>query len=304
MDGLSTPVYLVRRQGHQYWGHCDEQQWQANLYTRTFMDDPNIGKGWRMSQSSEAGIPFLNTASRFRDGSLANNLVTDFNGVGNFNENVSAIQLVCSRSRHHSLQKRPAYTRSTTQADPLTDRQLADKRATRHAAIPTIGKFMANMAEQVSVPASLIFACLARFIAQMRTALASRSPMGLGAAAREQVPITIAGHILWPPPLSTGRIDPPWVAAEGWQGFIGQNNFVEFGKTPYVPGENGGIFTGHVIYASTRPFDDPQMLVQTQWEPLVPQRHDQSLPRKEGPQSITPHANADAGGYDDDQQLG
>src|SRR4029077_440155 len=34
-------------------------------------------------------------------------------------------------------------------------------------------------------------------------------------------------------------------------------------------GENGGI-TGHVVYASTRPFDDPMMLVQTQWEPLVP----------------------------------
>ena len=29
-------------------------------------------------------------------------------------------------------------------------------------------------------------------------------------------------------------------------------------------------FTGHVVYASTRPFDDPQLLVQTQWEPLVP----------------------------------
>ena len=25
-----------------------------------------------------------------------------------------------------------------------------------------------------------------------------------------------------------------------------------------------------MVYASTRPFDDPQMLVQTQWEPLVP----------------------------------
>ena len=36
--------------------------------------------------------------------------------------------------------------------------------------------------------------------------------------------------------LSTGRIDPPWVPAEGWQAFIGQNNFIEFGKTPYVPG--------------------------------------------------------------------
>jgi hypothetical protein len=69
--------------------------------------------------------------------------------------------------------------------------------------------------------------------------------------------------------LSSGRIDPPWVGVEGWQGFPGQNNFLEFGKEPYVAGENGGI-KGHVVYASTRPFDDPQMLVQTQWEPLVP----------------------------------
>ena len=69
--------------------------------------------------------------------------------------------------------------------------------------------------------------------------------------------------------LSSGRIDPPWIGVEGWQGFPGQNNFLEFGKEPYVAGENGGI-KGHVIYASTRPFDDPQMLVQTQWEPLVP----------------------------------
>jgi hypothetical protein len=70
--------------------------------------------------------------------------------------------------------------------------------------------------------------------------------------------------------LSSGRIDNPWAGGvEGWQGFPGQNNFLEFGKEPYIAGENGGI-KGHVIYASTRPFDDPQQLVQTQWEPLVP----------------------------------
>src|SRR5207302_6772507 len=68
---------------------------------------------------------------------------------------------------------------------------------------------------------------------------------------------------------SSGRIDPPWVGVEGWQGFTGQNNFLEFGKTPYVAGETGGI-RGHVVYASTRPFDDPQLLVQTQWESLLP----------------------------------
>ena len=38
---------------------------------------------------------------------------------------------------------------------------------------------------------------------------------------------------------------------------------------PFAAGENGGI-KGHVIYASTRPFDDPALLLQLSWEPGVP----------------------------------
>ena len=69
---------------------------------------------------------------------------------------------------------------------------------------------------------------------------------------------------------STGRIDPPtWFGSYGWQGFSGQNSFVEFGKKPYADGENGGI-RGHVVYSSTRPFDDPTLLLQLSWEPLIP----------------------------------
>ena len=60
--------------------------------------------------------------------------------------------------------------------------------------------------------------------------------------------------------LSTGRIDPPWVQSYGWQGFRGQAGFLEFGKKPFAAGENGGI-RGHVVYASTRPFDDPALLL-------------------------------------------
>ncbi|HSS24111.1 MAG TPA: hypothetical protein VLL82_06855, partial [Mycobacterium sp.] len=56
---------------------------------------------------------------------------------------------------------------------------------------------------------------------------------------------------------------------EGWQGFSGQNSFIEFGKRPFGVGENGGIH-GEVIYASTRPFDDPQLLLHTSWTPDVP----------------------------------
>jgi len=69
--------------------------------------------------------------------------------------------------------------------------------------------------------------------------------------------------------LSTARIDPPWATSYGWQSFMGQNQLIEFGKKPFAAGENGGI-RGHVVYASTRPFDDPALLLQLTWEPQVP----------------------------------
>ena len=91
---------------------------------------------------------------------------------------------------------------------------------------------------------------------------------------------------------STGRIDPPWVWAEGWSGMTSQSNWIDFGKAPYAacppacaavtvsaPGsstpvttqvaENGGI-VGQVSYASTRPFDDASQMIQQPWEPNVP----------------------------------
>jgi hypothetical protein len=68
---------------------------------------------------------------------------------------------------------------------------------------------------------------------------------------------------------STARIDPAWVPSEGWQGFSGQNSFLEFGKVPYAVGENGGIH-GEVVYDSTRPFDDPGLDLHLSWTPNVP----------------------------------
>src|SRR5258705_130199 len=50
---------------------------------------------------------------------------------------------------------------------------------------------------------------------------------------------------------------------------MGQNQIWEFGKKPFADHENGGI-RGHVVYASTRPFDDPALLLQLTWEPQVP----------------------------------
>lgn len=65
------------------------------------------------------------------------------------------------------------------------------------------------------------------------------------------------------------RNDPGSTLSEGFQAFISQPQIVNWGKTPYLSGENGGII-GHVVYASTRPFDDPNSGSQNLWEPLVP----------------------------------
>ena len=81
VDGLSTPVGLSNG-GTVNIGDIAMNQWQANVYTRTFIDENHDG----VSQASEGGIPLIPTAVRYRDGSLANGLSTDFNGTANFNE--------------------------------------------------------------------------------------------------------------------------------------------------------------------------------------------------------------------------
>jgi hypothetical protein len=67
----------------------------------------------------------------------------------------------------------------------------------------------------------------------------------------------------------TYRQDPGTVTTEGFQAFISEPQVIEWGKTPFAAGENGGI-TGHVVYASTRPYDDPIQNSQNLWDPLVP----------------------------------
>jgi len=58
-------------------------------------------------------------------------------------------------------------------------------------------------------------------------------------------------------------VDPPWVLTEGWQGFSGQNSFIEFGKKPFAAAtattrRDRGSW--RVIYASTRHSTIPGLL--------------------------------------------
>jgi hypothetical protein len=251
VDGLSTPVALGGGQTTNV-GEIATNQWQANVYTRTFIDDNGDG----VSQSSEAGVPLINVTVRYRDGSLANNLGTDFTGTANFNEEFPLFNwyVVESDATRYKTSGTHTVYDSGGPADGTTGCGSTTNPGYPACGNSVIGKYLANTYDSNPLPPSL----------SVPGAVYCADADCTGASiANGPTASSLTNH-------STGRIDPPWLGGtEGWQGFSGQNNFIEFGKTPYAPGENGGI-KGHVIYASTRPFDDPQMLVQTQWEPLVP----------------------------------
>jgi large repetitive protein len=59
------------------------------------------------------------------------------------------------------------------------------------------------------------------------------------------------------------------VLTQAFQTFAGQNLRFEWGKTEYMPGENGGI-SGIVFYATTRAEDDPRLAAGDPWEPGIP----------------------------------
>ena len=59
------------------------------------------------------------------------------------------------------------------------------------------------------------------------------------------------------------------VLTRAFQVFAGQNQRYEWGKTPYGPGENGGI-SGIVFYATTRAEDDLRLAAGDGWEPGIP----------------------------------
>ncbi len=59
------------------------------------------------------------------------------------------------------------------------------------------------------------------------------------------------------------------VLLQAFQPYLGQTNVIYWGKADYAPGENGGI-TGVVVYAVTRAEDDPALAAAETWEPGIP----------------------------------
>jgi len=289
IDGLSTPanVGCIPPAGRTTCtggisslnlGNIGVQQWQANLYTRVFVDENKNG----IWDGNEIGIPFLYTRIYYRDGHNANGLNTDFNGVANFNETFPLFNwyvVEADSTRYKTTGIHTVYDAGGP-ADGSPSCGSASN-GVRPCGTSTAYNYLANTYEAVPLPADLsvpgaVYCAKADCTAEAALFAAGTPKPSTGVAST----------------TSTGRIDPPWVTAEGWSGMTSQSNWIDFGKAPYAAcppacatvtttapgsttatttevGENGGIH-GQVTYASTRPFDDASQMILQPWEPLVP----------------------------------
>ena len=283
VDGLSTPVGLSINAGTGKlscpgpktsatvcdMGDVATGQWQSNVYTRTFFDENRDG----ISQPDEGGISFAPVTVRYRDGTRSNNSLSDFSGVVDFNETFPLFNwyvVEADPTRYKTTGIHVVYDAGGPADGTLTTCQVsAAVNATKlnptapangtgypNCGTSQIGAYMANTYEALPLPANL---SVPGAVYCSDADCSTRVGVPFGATP---VASSTSNH-------STGRIDPPWVVAEGWQGYSGQSNFIEFAKAPYAANETGPI-RGNVLYASTRPFDDPKQGVALPWSPGIP----------------------------------
>ena len=245
VDGLSTPVF-VGPNARTAQMEIPMQQWRTNVFTRSFVDlnGDGVSNVDSNGNPTEPGLPLLPTNIRFRDGSYSNFNNTDLNGYAGFNEifpYFNWLVLEADTTRYKQTGVHVVYDAGGP----------AD--GTPGGGNSVIGDHLANTKETNSVPTDL----------RIPGAVYCDNADCKGFSIANGPASSATSN------LSTGRIDPPWITTEAWQGFLGNYEFVEFGKAPFASGENGGIH-GEVIYASTRPFDDPSLLLHTSWTPDVP----------------------------------
>ncbi len=235
VDGLSTPIKVAG----QTIGTPAQPleiavtQWRMNLYGRIFLDQDEDG----VSDDGEPGLPLVPYNIRYRDGSYVGFNNTDLAGNAGFNEVFPFLNwmVVDTDSARHKLTGVHVVYDAGGPVDGTTGGGTS---AIANAFANTIESTTADLPAELRVPG-------ARYCAD------ADCPNGDTAGG------------------STGRVDPGWVPSEGWQGLLGNNSFIDFAMRAFGPTENGGI-RGHVIYTSTRPFDDPALLLQLSWEPAVP----------------------------------
>ncbi|MEP6883303.1 MAG: hypothetical protein ABJC66_01010 [Gammaproteobacteria bacterium] len=232
-------------------------QWRTNIYTRTYLDMNGDGIPNRDASGNdqELGSVLLPIKIRYRDGSIGFQNNTDLNGYASYNEVFPFMNW---------LVVEPDTTRyKQTGQHVVYDAGGADDCTAGAPACSPNSQYhnLLSTTESNSLPVALRVPG-AVYCTDADCSLPGESiqnsPYYGGPGAANATATT---------GLSSGRIDPPW-KTEAWQGLLGQHSFIDFGMKPFAPGETGGI-QGLVVYASTRPFDDPTLEVQLVWEPAV-----------------------------------
>jgi hypothetical protein len=221
--------------------------WNTAIWNTAYMDLNGNG----IQDPGEPGLIQIPTRIRYRNGKFNNTLLSDIDGQARFNEtfglfNWYTVESDTTRFRGtgvHTVYDAggPADPATATHGYPAILNSIGITPSGSTAA-PTLIELPTNL----RVPGSVYCG-----VGDCTDSNLSNYPTGGG------------------PGGSSGRIDQGSTTVEGIQVFPGLNLLLDWGKQPYVPGETGGI-RGHVSYSSTRPFDDPAMLFQNLWEPLVP----------------------------------
>ncbi len=227
IDGLSTPANVgcipvapatscTGGLSTLHMSNVGVQQWQANLYTKTCVDDNKNG----ICDSNEIGIPLIYTMIHYRDGSRANALTTDFNGNAPFNETFPLFNWYVVESDDTRYKTTGIHTVYDAGGPADGSSLCGTGNGARACGTSTAYNFLTNTFEAVPLPSDLSVPgavyCAKADCAAESTSFAAGTAIASSSTA------------------STGRIDPPWVWAEGWSGLTTQSNWIEFGKAPFA----------------------------------------------------------------------
>ena len=303
IDGSSKPVNLCSnpaagacktKTSSPYMVDSPTFSWQTHVWTSTFMDLNGNG----IQEANEPGLIQVPTRIRFRNGRFNNTQLTDVTGHANFNETFPLFNwyvVETDDTRFKNTGVHVVYDFGGQIDGPTGTTCLGAIGAGGATAAGSggsagqansqtspcgngnsgayVGILNSKEPAAVALPAALRYPgsyyCTSADCSELKGTVgfpggAAKSTTGGPSNGGTGFPTAATGT-----GGSTGRVDPGTVVMEGLQGFLSQTEILEWGKLPYLPGETGGI-RGHVVYASTRPFDDPMILSQNIWEPLVP----------------------------------
>jgi hypothetical protein len=239
--------------------------WQTHLWTNTYIDQNGDG----IQDNGDPGLIQVPVRVRQVNGKPLNVELSELDGSANFDETFPAFAWYTVES--DTTRFRSTGVHAVNDAGGQLDGPTTYG---GNGAVNSTYQAILNSNETFSLPPNLWYPGTIYCAQGDPQCSLNNRVAGGGASAKETCTTSTAtvGSAVGTTSctgLSTGRIDPSSVEVEGWQGGVSEFNMLDWGKQPYVAGETGGI-RGHVVNATTRPFNDPTLLFQNLWEPLVP----------------------------------